>query len=66
MPNEGFVSCKETHPETGDVCSLDVAHVQHSDPAVKQHQAKNGHVRWPKIRLTDEAEGYNNYVTFRL
>jgi hypothetical protein len=62
---QGFVPCAETHPVTGDACSLDVAHVQHSDARVKQHLAKNGS-KWPTLHELDPHEGYNDYVTFRL
>jgi hypothetical protein len=64
-PDQGFVPCSETHPASGDVCSLDTAHVQHSDARVKQHVAKNG-AKWPSLHELDPHEGYNDYVTFRL
>jgi hypothetical protein len=57
--------CTEAHPITGDVCSLDSNHVQNSDPRVKQHVSKNG-MKWPLLSELDPAEGYNDYVTFRL
>jgi len=59
------VSCTETHPTTGDVCSLDAAHVQDSDARVKQHLASNG-VKWPLLSQIDPAEGWNDHVTFRV
>ncbi len=63
--SEHFIQCVEVHPTSGDVCSLDIAHVQHSDARVKQHAAKNG-MKWPLLSEIDPAEGYNDYVTFRL
>jgi len=60
-----FIQCVEAHPTSGDVCSLDVAHIQHSDARVKQHVAKNG-MKWPLLSEIDPAEGFNDYVTFRL
>ena len=62
--NEGFTPCTETHPVSGDVCSLDASHVQHSDPRVKQHVTANG-AKWPLLSVLDPAEGYNDYVTYR-
>lgn len=62
-PDQDFVPCSELHPTTGDVCKLDTAHVQHSDPRVKQHIATNGS-RWPLLSQIDPNEGYNDYVTF--
>lgn len=62
-PDQGFVPCSELHPTTGDVCALDTAHVQHSDPRVKQHSTKTGS-RWPLLSSLDPNEGYNDYVTF--
>jgi hypothetical protein len=63
--SEGFIPCAEAHPQSGDVCSLDTAHVQHSDARVKQHVAKNG-MKWPLLSEIDPKEGFNDYVTFRL
>jgi len=60
-----FIQCVEAHPTSGDVCSLDVAHIQHSDARVKQHISKNG-MKWPLLSEIDPHEGYNDYVTFRL
>ena len=62
MATEGFVNCTEVHPQSGDVCKLDAAHVQHSDPIVKQHQAANGS-KWPSLAEIAPNEGYNIYVT---
>jgi hypothetical protein len=60
--SETFIQCVEVHPASGDVCSLDVAHIQHSDARVKQHVAKNG-AKWPSLSEIDPHEGYNVYVT---
>jgi hypothetical protein len=57
-----FLPCSETHPTTGDVCSLDRIHVQNSDPKVKQHVAANG-IKWPTLHELDPKEGFNVYVT---
>ncbi len=65
VKTSGFVACTEAHPTTGDVCKLDVAHVQHSDALVKQHKSANG-MKWPTLHELDPHEGYNDYVTFRL
>jgi hypothetical protein len=63
--SENFIACTQTHPTSGDVCALDIAHVQHSDARVKQHVSANG-VKWPLLCEIDPAEGYNDFVTYRL
>lgn len=63
--NQGFTPCTDQHPTTGDVCGLDTAHVQNSDPRVKQHISENG-TKWPLLSVLDPAEGWNDYVTYRL
>jgi len=62
---QNFISCTEVHPKTGEPCSLDIAHVNHADARVKQHVTASG-MKWPSLAALDPAEGWNDYVTFRL
>lgn len=62
--NQGFIPCSETHPTSGEKCTLDTAHVQNSDVRRKQHITVSG-MKWPMLTELDPVEGFNDFVTFR-
>lgn len=51
--------CAETHPITGDGCTLLSIHTNlANDPRERQHVTVNGY-KWPDLRILDPSEGFN-------
>lgn len=58
--------CTETHPQTGEICSLKSIHSNLANDAVtRQHVTELGH-KWPSLHTLDPTEGWNGPQPHRI